>query len=153
MSHVMQPGMMSFIRVKSMPQCRFCNRGWLTHVGNMLGAVLPGFIQQTSCSIAGCLPCTTFLLRVLCAVLRQLPSLLDLCVDSNPFTAASRNNHPAATAAAAAAAAAAARSSSKGTWYREAVLLAACTPALLRLDGQPVSENMAQCTAGHLPTL
>lgn len=75
-----------------------------------------------------------------CAVLRQLPSLLDLCVDSNPFTAASRNKHPAATAAAAATGSAGS-SSSNGAWYREAVLLAACTPALLRLDGQTVSGS------------
>jgi hypothetical protein len=68
------------------------------------------------------------------AVLRQLPCLLDLCVDGNPCTAAANNPQLASRAAATPACAADGRA-----WHREAVLLAACTPALLMLDGQTVS--------------
>jgi hypothetical protein len=85
------------------------------------------------------LPCCTAILYCP-AVLRQLPCLLDLCVDGNPCTAASNNPQLASRAAAAPAC-----TSDGRAWHREAVLQAACTPALLMLDGKAVSSALLGC--------
>jgi Leucine-rich repeat (LRR) protein len=65
------------------------------------------------------------------APLRQLPLLVDLCVDANPFMASLQSSSSKAS-----------NSSSSSTAQREAVLAVACGPSLLALDGQPVSVRV-----------
>lgn len=97
------------------------------------------------------LPCSLRRLSLACnqlqdvstlTALQQLLSLLDLCVDGNPFTTADRQPHSAAAAGGGSSGTRCAGSSGSSStcWYRDAVLAAACTPSLLMLDGQPVSN-------------